>query len=131
MSLVLCWILTAAPGYEPFITVSSLIELTIRIQFAQGAVRRAVIDRTLLNIYYHIQLRKEDLNYVQFPYEDARSSMVQMGLTENAADLLIGLARAINSGDILSHYQRTPENTTKTSIEEFTKEFAAAYEAQH
>ncbi len=71
-------------------------------------------------------LNKDDLKYVQFPYEDARSSMVQMGLTENAADLLIGLAKAMNSGDILSHYQRTPENTTETSIEEFAQGFAAA-----
>ncbi len=38
--------------------------------------------------------------------------------------------RAINSGDILSHYQRTPENTTETSIEEFAQGFAAAYKAQ-
>jgi hypothetical protein len=71
-----------------------------------------------------------DLKYVQFPYEDALSSMVQMGLTENVADLLIGLAKAINSGDILSHYQRTPENTTETSIEEFAQGFAASYKAQ-
>ena len=75
-------------------------------------------------------LDKDDLKYVQFPYEDARSSMVQMGLTENTADHLIGLAKSINSGDILSHYQRTPENTTETSIEEFAQGFAAAYKAQ-
>jgi len=55
--------------------------------------------------------------------------MVQMGLTENTADLLIGLAKAINSGDILSHFQRTPENTTEPSIEEFAQGFAAAYKA--
>jgi uncharacterized protein YbjT (DUF2867 family) len=75
-------------------------------------------------------LDKDDLKYVQFPYEDARQAMVQMGLTKNLADLLIGLAKAINSGDILSHYQRTPENTTETSIEEFAQGFAAAYKAQ-
>ncbi len=50
--------------------------------------------------------------------------------TSNVADLLIGLAKAINSGDILSHYQRTPENTTATSIEEFAQWFAAAYKVQ-
>ncbi len=75
-------------------------------------------------------LEKDDLEYVQFPYEDAHSSMVKIGLTENVADLLIGLAKAINSGHILSHYQRTPENTTATSIEEFAQGFAAAYRAQ-
>ena len=75
-------------------------------------------------------LGKDDLQYVQFPYEDARQSMVQMGLTENVAGLLIGLAKAINSGDILNHYRRTVENTTETSIEEFAQGFAAAYKAQ-
>ena len=74
-------------------------------------------------------LGKDDLKYVQFPYEDARQSMVQMGMTENVADRLIGLAKAINNGDILSHYQRTPENTTETSIEEFAQWFAASYKA--
>lgn len=71
-------------------------------------------------------LGKEDLQYVQFSYEDAYKSMVEMGLTEDIADLIIGLAKAINSGDLLSHYQRTPDNTTATSIEEFADTFAAA-----
>jgi hypothetical protein len=30
-------------------------------------------------------LGKEDLQCVQFPYEDAQNSMVQMGMTENVA----------------------------------------------
>ena len=72
-------------------------------------------------------LGKEDLQYVQFSYEDAYKSMVEMGLSESIADLIIGLAKAINNGDILSHYQRTPDNTTETSIEEFADTFAAAY----
>ncbi len=72
---------------------------------------------------------KGDLKYVQFPYEDAHKAMVEMGLTENVAGLLVGLADAINSGSLLNHYTRTPENTTETSIEAFAEEFAAAYHA--
>jgi hypothetical protein len=45
--------------------------------------------------------------------------------------LLIGLAKAINNGDITSHYERTSNNTTVTSIEEFADIFASAYKAQH
>ena len=48
----------------------------------------------------------------------------------NRGNLLIELVQAINSGDILRHYQRTHENTTETSIEEFAQGFAAAYKAQ-
>ena len=72
---------------------------------------------------------REDLKYVQFSYEDAQKAMVEMGLTDNIAGLLVSLARAINDGTILSHYERTAENTTETSIEEFAKEFAAAFAA--
>ncbi|MGD2186944.1 MAG: hypothetical protein PVI71_12485 [Desulfobacterales bacterium] len=72
-------------------------------------------------------LVKEDLQYLQFSYEDAYKSMVDMGLTEDVADLIIGLAKAINSGELLNHYQRTPGNTTPTSIEAFADTFAAAY----
>ena len=72
---------------------------------------------------------REDLKYVQFPYEDAHKAMVEMGMTDNVAGLLVDLARAINDGTILSHYERTAENTTETSIEEFAQEFAAAYAA--
>ena len=72
---------------------------------------------------------KKDLKYVQFPYEDAHKAMVEMGLTDNVAGLLVDLARAINDGTLLSHYERTAENTTETSIEAFAKEFAAAYAA--
>ena len=75
-------------------------------------------------------LGMEDLKYVQFPYDDARQSMVQMGVSECVADLLIGLTKAINNGDIFSHYKRTAENTTETSIEEFARWFAMAYSAQ-
>ena len=72
---------------------------------------------------------REDLKYVQFPYEDAHKAMVEMGLTDNIAGLLVSLARAINDGTLFSHYERTAENTTETSIEEFAEEFAAAYAA--
>jgi uncharacterized protein YbjT (DUF2867 family) len=75
-------------------------------------------------------LGKEDLQYVQFPYKDAHSSMVETGFSDNVADLLIELNKAINNGNIFSHYQRTPDNTTETSIEEFAVTFAAAFKAQ-
>ena len=82
------------------------------------------ITRTLGNA-----LGREDLKYVQFPYEDAHRSMVDMGMTDNVAGLLVDLARVINDGSILSRCARTAENTTETTIEEFAQEFAAAYTA--
>jgi uncharacterized protein YbjT (DUF2867 family) len=72
-------------------------------------------------------LGKDNLRYVPFPYEEAKKGMVQMGLSENIAGLLVELADGINNGRLLDHYVRTPENTTKTTIEEFAESFARLY----
>ena len=72
-------------------------------------------------------LGKENLNYVPFPYREAKMGMVHMGLSENIAGLLIELAEGINNGKVLDHYVRTPENTTKTTIEEFAESFARLF----
>ena len=72
---------------------------------------------------------KTDLSYVQFPSEEAKKGMAQMGIQENVAQLLIELADGINSGQVLSDYRRTVKNSTPTSIEEFAQEFAKAYTA--
>lgn len=72
-------------------------------------------------------LGKNDLKYVRLPYEQAKAGMLQMGVSENIADLFIGLAEGINNGRVLDHYVRTPDNTTKTTIEEFVASFARLY----
>jgi uncharacterized protein YbjT (DUF2867 family) len=72
-------------------------------------------------------LGRKKLNYVPFPYDQAKMAMVQMGLSENIAGFLVELAEGINNGKVLDHYVRTPENTTKTTIEEFAESFARLY----
>lgn len=71
---------------------------------------------------------KPDLKYVQFPYEDAKNAMVMSGfVSENVAELFNGLARAMNDGNARNAHTRTPENTTPTTLEEFAKGFAMAF----
>jgi uncharacterized protein YbjT (DUF2867 family) len=72
---------------------------------------------------------KADLQYVQFPYADFAASLVQMGISENAAGLYAEMARALNEGKIKSREGRKPENTTPTRFEDFAKDLARAYEA--
>lgn len=72
-------------------------------------------------------LGKKNLKYVAFPYDQAKKAMVLIGLSENIAGLLVELAEGINTGRVLDHYVRTPENTTKTSIEEFAESFARLF----
>lgn len=72
---------------------------------------------------------KPDLNYVTFPYDQARGAMVQGGLSESVADGYIVMSEGINTG-VLNTEIRTAESTTPTTIEEFaTTIFAHVYNA--
>jgi uncharacterized protein YbjT (DUF2867 family) len=70
---------------------------------------------------------KSDLPYVQFPYDDARKAMIQMGLGENYVDQLLELTKAMNEGKATEDITRTSANTTPTRAEDFAPVFAAAY----
>jgi uncharacterized protein YbjT (DUF2867 family) len=70
---------------------------------------------------------KPDLKYVQFPYPDAEKAMVSMGLSPDVAHHMIELNQSINEGIFKPTQARESQNTTKTSIEEFAKIFAAAF----
>jgi uncharacterized protein YbjT (DUF2867 family) len=70
----------------------------------------------------------ENLPYVMFPEEQAKGGMMQMGISESLADGYIEFSRACNDGSVTSDYVRNAENTTKTSVEEFAKEFAFAFQ---
>jgi uncharacterized protein YbjT (DUF2867 family) len=70
---------------------------------------------------------KPDLKYVQFPYDEAEKAMLGMGLSASVAKGFIEMNRAFNEGVIQLNEKRSAANTTPTSIEEFAKQFAAAY----
>ncbi|MCK4773136.1 MAG: NAD(P)H-binding protein [Candidatus Krumholzibacteria bacterium] len=71
---------------------------------------------------------KDDLAYVQFPADQAVAGLQQFGMSKNVAGLIVELSDGINNGVVLEDYKRTPDNTTKTSIEEFAKEFAQLFD---
>jgi uncharacterized protein YbjT (DUF2867 family) len=75
------------------------------------------------------RIGKPDLQYVQFPYADFTSSLIQMGISQNVAGLYAEMARAINEGKVKSLEERRPENTTRTTFEEFAESLARAYQA--
>jgi uncharacterized protein YbjT (DUF2867 family) len=70
---------------------------------------------------------RENLKYVQFPPEQAVAGLQQFGFSENSARLLVELAEGMNKGVVTGDFKRTPENTTKTSLEEFAEEFARRF----
>ncbi len=69
-----------------------------------------------------------DLRYVTFSYDDAYQAMVSAGLSEDVSRLYIEMSKGLNDGLFgITKIPRTPENTTKTPIEEFAEYFAAVY----
>jgi uncharacterized protein YbjT (DUF2867 family) len=70
---------------------------------------------------------KEDLAYVQFPYEQAEKAMIAMALSPDTARSLVEMDRALNEGRVRPLERRTAANTTPTSIEQFAETFAAVY----
>lgn len=73
---------------------------------------------------------KPHLGYVEFPEGIFRKGLISNGgLSPNAADMLIEINRAINSGRVKAG-PRSKSNTTPTTLEEFaTNVFAPAFKA--
>lgn len=74
---------------------------------------------------------KPNLKYVQAPDDQFRSALLQMGMSEPLARLLLEMIGSLNSGSMHALEARTPLNTTSTSYETFVAEyFVPAYQHQ-
>ena len=74
---------------------------------------------------------KPDLKYVQAPDDQFRAVLVQMGMSDQFARLLLEMTAALNSGYMRALEPRTPQNTTPTSYETFVADtFVPAYQQQ-
>ena len=74
---------------------------------------------------------KPDLKYAQMPDDQFRAVLVQTGMSEQVANLLVDMVQALNSGKMHALESRTAQNTTPTSYETFSTEvFAPAYQHQ-
>jgi uncharacterized protein YbjT (DUF2867 family) len=74
---------------------------------------------------------KPDLKYIQAPDDQIRAAMVQMGMSDNFARLILEMASALNSGHMRALEARNTHNTTSTTFENFVTEFfVPAYQQQ-
>ncbi len=64
----------------------------------------------------------DNLEYVQFSYEDAKHSMIEAGFSIDVAASFLELYESMNAGDVIVGTRRTEQNTTETSFEEFVDE---------
>jgi hypothetical protein len=74
---------------------------------------------------------RPDLKYVQVPDEQFRSVLVQMGMSEQFARVLLEMTGALNSGTMRALEPRATQNSTPTSYESFAAEvFVPAWQHQ-
>jgi uncharacterized protein YbjT (DUF2867 family) len=72
---------------------------------------------------------KPELPYVQFSYEDSENGMIQnMGVSASLAKGYSQLFRCMNEGKMVEGVERTVENTSKTTFEQFAQEFAYVFQ---
>lgn len=72
---------------------------------------------------------RPDLPYVQFSYADLEAALIGSGLPPKVAALFVEMNRAMNDGLLVPTQPRSGENTTPTTLETWSSEFAAAYAA--
>jgi uncharacterized protein YbjT (DUF2867 family) len=65
---------------------------------------------------------KPDLGYMQLPDAQVRPSLIQLGMSEKVADMLLEMAGAMNAGHMRAMETRSAANTTPTSYETFVSE---------
>ncbi len=71
---------------------------------------------------------KPEVRYQQFPYEQMKQALTQMGFSPKKADVYIEMFKAINAGVLAAQEPRSAENCTPTSFEQFVQDvFAPAY----
>lgn len=74
---------------------------------------------------------KPELPYVQMPASQFKAALVQMGMSENMAEMILEMAEALNSGYMAALEKRSSRNTTPTALETFVAEtFVPAFRAK-
>ncbi len=74
---------------------------------------------------------KPNLGYIHAPDDQIRAAMVQMGMSDNFAGLMLEMAGALNTGHMRALEPRSAANTTPTKFETFvTESFVPAYQQQ-
>jgi hypothetical protein len=63
-----------------------------------------------------------DLDYVQIPYSDARRNLLGTGLSATFIDAVIETARSFNEGIVWARENRSAQNTTTTTLEQFAED---------
>jgi uncharacterized protein YbjT (DUF2867 family) len=69
-----------------------------------------------------IAIDQPGLGYVHAPDDQIRPALLQIGMSQNMANLILEMATALNSGHMRALENRSAQNTTPTSYETFVGE---------
>jgi uncharacterized protein YbjT (DUF2867 family) len=73
---------------------------------------------------------KKNIPYVEFTDDQSREGMLRAGLSATIADGYTAMGQALRSKEMEAHYRANkPASLGKMKLEDFAKEFAAAYNA--
>lgn len=76
-------------------------------------------------------ISKPNLEYVQLPDQQMRSVLVQLGMSQTFADLILEMARSLQTGHMRALEPRSLKNTTPTPYEQFvTENFVPLFQKQ-
>ena len=106
-----------------------LLELTFEGTLVRELLGERDISMNEMTEILGRAIDRDDLQYVQFPYEDVEKTMIEAGFSSDFSRSLIELYTSINEGIIIAETQRTEKNTTETSFEEFAEYFEKIYRA--
>jgi uncharacterized protein YbjT (DUF2867 family) len=109
----------------------ALLHTTVRGKQTRELLGQRDLSYTEVAAIIGKALGKPDLKYVQLSDDQARGALVQMGMSDQFARLLLEMTAALNSGYMRALEPRTRENTTPTSYETFVAEtIVPAYQQQ-
>jgi uncharacterized protein YbjT (DUF2867 family) len=109
----------------------ALLQLTFRGKQTQELLGQRDLDYNEVASIIGKAIGKPELGYVHAPDDQIRPALVQMGMSDNFAGLLLEMTAALNSGYMRALEPRTARNSTPTSFETFVAQsFVQAYQQQ-
>ncbi len=113
------------------IAAQALLGLAFRGRQTQELQGQRDLDYTEATHIIGRAIGKPNLAYIQAPDNQIKAAMVQMGMSDNLAGLILEMAGALNSGDMRALEPRTRSTTTPTGFEDFVATtFLLAYQQQ-
>jgi uncharacterized protein YbjT (DUF2867 family) len=106
----------------------ALLQLNFRGQQVRELLGQRDLDYTEVAHVIGAAIGEPDLGYVQVSDDQFVSAVQQAGMSKHVADLILEMAKSLNSGYMVALEPRSAKNTTPTTFETFVaEEFIPAY----